>query len=148
MAELLSTRLYPVVSLLPRMDGSRMRRRLAKFLPIVMIALVVQIFAPIAACWATAITASDPLSAAAICHSSGAATHQQGDQGIPQHEHGAACSLCCLAGAGANVDTPQAVTFAIPYREAAPVAWYNGASDGVTSRASANAQARAPPFSS
>ena len=125
-----------------------MRRRLAKFLPIVMIALVVQIFAPIAACWAAAITASDPLSAAAVCHSGGVATYQQGDQGIPQHGQGAACSLCCLAGAGANVDTPQVATFAIPYREAAAVAWYNGASDAVTPRASSNAQARAPPFSS
>ena len=45
-----------------------MRRRLKNFLPIVLIALVVQIFAPIGACWAASIAASDPLAAAVICH--------------------------------------------------------------------------------
>ena len=43
-------------------------RRLKNFLPIVLIALVVQIFAPIGACWAASIAASDPLAAAVICH--------------------------------------------------------------------------------
>ena len=45
-----------------------MRRRLRKFFPIVLIALTVQIFAPIGACWAASIAASDPLHAAIICH--------------------------------------------------------------------------------
>ena len=44
-----------------------MRRRLRNFLPIVLIALMVQILAPIAACWAASIAASDPLHAAIIC---------------------------------------------------------------------------------
>jgi len=38
-----------------------MRKRLRNFLPIVLLALVVQIFAPIGACWAASIAASDPL---------------------------------------------------------------------------------------
>ena len=42
-------------------DGFAMRRRLNNFLPIVLIALLVQIFAPIGACWAASIAASDPL---------------------------------------------------------------------------------------
>ena len=42
-------------------------RRLKNFLPIVLIALMVQIFAPIGACWAASIAASDPLAGAAIC---------------------------------------------------------------------------------
>ncbi len=41
-----------------------MRRRLRKFFPIVLIALTVQIFAPIGACWAASIAASDPAQAA------------------------------------------------------------------------------------
>ena len=58
-----------------------MRRRLQKFLPIVLIALVVQILAPIAACWATGMAASDPLQAAFICHDNAASLPAQGDQG-------------------------------------------------------------------
>ena len=48
-------------------------RRLKNFLPIVLIALMVQIFAPVGACWAASIAASDPLSGAVICHGGGAA---------------------------------------------------------------------------
>lgn len=125
-----------------------MRRRLTKFLPIVMIALMVQIFAPIAACWAAAIAASDPLGTAAICHDSGGTADQQGDQGIPQHEHGGTCAICCLASAGASVDTPQIATFAVPYQAAAPVAWHDRMPCAPISRAGSNAQARAPPFAS
>ena len=40
-----------------------MRRRFQKYLPIVLVALMVQIFAPIGACWAAAVVASDPLAA-------------------------------------------------------------------------------------
>jgi hypothetical protein len=49
-----------------KVDGL-MRRRLRKFLPIVLLALTVQILAPIAACWAPSIAGSDPLHAAIIC---------------------------------------------------------------------------------
>ena len=38
-----------------------MRRRLRNFIPIVLMALAVQILAPIGACWAASIAASDPL---------------------------------------------------------------------------------------
>jgi len=113
-----------------------------------MIALVVQIFAPIAACWAAAIVASDPLGRAVICHESGGAAGQQGDQGIPQHEHGAACTLCCLAGASAGLDTPRPIVLANPYRDVAPVAWSEHRFEALASRTGSNARARAPPFAS
>jgi len=75
-----------------------MRRRLQRFFPIVLIALMVQIFAPVAACWPAAIAVSHPLGAAAICHGSGGATTDQGGDQVSQHrEQGAACSICCLA---------------------------------------------------
>src|SRR5258707_257486 len=44
-----------------------MRRRLARFLPIVLIALTVQILAPIGACWVAAFAISDPLLAGRHC---------------------------------------------------------------------------------
>ena len=55
-----------------------MRRRLGKFLPIVLIAVLVQIFAPIGATWAASIAASDPLRAAVICHGNAASFIQPG----------------------------------------------------------------------
>ena len=57
-----------------------MRRRLKNFLPIVLIALAVQIFAPIGACWAASIAASDPLHGAAICHGNGFDPDQTNDR--------------------------------------------------------------------
>ena len=80
-----------------------MRRRLQRFLPIVLIALMVQILAPIAACWAAATAASDPLGAVAICHDIAAATGPTGDQGSRDREQGTVCSICCIASASASL---------------------------------------------
>lgn len=121
-----------------------MRRRLQKFLPIVLIALMVQILAPVAACWAAAVAASDPLRITEICHDSGSATTDQpGDQ---SGQHGGGCSICCLASANASLDTPTPVAFGVPYRETVRVAWHEQRGDLSTFRVGSNAQARAPPF--
>jgi hypothetical protein len=122
-----------------------MRRRLHNYLPIVLIALMVQVFAPIGACWAAAMAASDPLATAEICHDGASAAGQQGDQTGQHNEHGGACAICCLASAGASIDTPMIATFAVPYRETARIAWHDQATDLSASRAGSNAQARAPP---
>src|SRR5579871_6049601 len=98
-----------------------MRQRFQKYLPIVLIALMVQIFAPIGACWAAAIAASDPLAAAEICHNSASAPAQQDNQTTPHSQHGGACAICCLAGAGASIDTPKIEPLAVPYRQTARV---------------------------
>lgn len=122
-----------------------MRRRLQKFLPIILIALVMQILAPIGATWAAAIAASDPLSAAPICHG--------GQQGLPSHDqgggraHDGACSVCCAAQAVSSLDTPQAAAVAAPYRTVARVIWHDEAPDVLPARAGSHAQARAPPSS-
>ncbi len=79
-----------------------MRRRLRKFLPIVLIALTVQIFAPIAACWAASIAASDPLGAALICSGGGGSAAGHTGQTGDQRAHDGACSICCVAQAGAS----------------------------------------------
>jgi len=125
-----------------------MRKRFQKYLPIVLVALMVQIFAPIGACWAAAIAASDPLAAAAICHDSASTAGQQDNQTTPHSQHGGACAICCLASAGASIDTPKIETFAVPYRQTARIAWHNPAHDVRPSRTGSNAQARAPPFAS
>jgi DUF2946 family protein len=126
-----------------------MRRRLRKYIPIVLIALMVQVFAPVAACWAAAIAASDPLRTAEICHDrASVAAGQQGDRNGPQSEHSGGCSICCLASANASIDTPSLVALGVPYRETARVAWHDQAVDLSAFRVGSNAQARGPPFSS
>jgi hypothetical protein len=121
-----------------------MRRRLRKFLPIVLIALTAQIFAPIAACWAASIAASDPLAAAVICHGNAASTGQTDQNGQPR-SHDGCCSVCSVAHAGAPVDAPQASGVAIPYLQSQRVVWLDRAPDLFGSRAGSHAQARAPP---
>jgi|SRR5476651_573320 Protein of unknown function (DUF2946) len=121
-----------------------MRRRLGKFLPIVLIAVLVQIFAPIGATWAASIAASDPLHAAPIC--SGGAASGQTDQSGQHRAHDGCCSICSVVYTGAPVVTPQ-VTFTTPYRHAERVVWLNTAPDLFSPRAGSHAQARAPPLS-
>lgn len=125
-----------------------MRRRLRKFLPIVLMALAVQILAPIAACWAASIAASDPLAAAAICHDSAASasgqTGSQTDHTGGQHVHDGVCCLACGTHAGVAVDTPP-ISVATPYRQPERMVWHDLAAELPGSRAGSHAQARAPP---
>ena len=118
-------------------------RRLKKFLPIVLIALVVQIFAPIGACWAASIAASDPLAGAVICHGNGAPGSGQTDQ-TGHRAHDGCCSVCCVLQTGAPVDVPQIAAVAVD-RVAERVAWLDFAFRLMNARAGSHAQARAPP---
>ncbi|MEH2485699.1 hypothetical protein V1280_001638 [Bradyrhizobium sp. AZCC 2230] len=121
----------------------RMRARLQKFLPVVLLALAMQVLAPIAACWAAGQAVADPLQTAFICHS---ANEQGGaDQTGAPKAHAGSCSICCLAQASASVDSlPQAI-FAVPFRAAEQVAWHPAADRLAVFRGGSNAQARAPP---
>ena len=124
-----------------------MRRRLRKFLPIVLVALAVQIFAPIGACWAASIAASDPLQTAVICHADTASaqghTGQSDTTGQPR-AHDGCCSACSVHHTGAPVDTPQTVV-TTPSHQPEQVVWFDSVADLVGSRTGSHAQARAPP---
>src|ERR1700712_3515984 len=121
-----------------------MRARLNKFLPIVLLALVVQIFAPIGACWAASIAASDPLAAAVICHGNGASPNGQSDQ-TGHRAHNGCCSVCSVLQTGAPVDVPQ-IAAAISFESlATSVVWTELTPAEFASRAGSHAQARAPP---
>jgi hypothetical protein len=121
-----------------------MRRRLRNFLPIVLIALAVQVLAPIGACWAASIAASDPLHGAAICSGGAAPASGPADPSGEHRAHAGSCSICCVAQASAALETPQAVA-AAPRRETQRVIWRDAAPGLFGSRAGSNAQARAPP---
>jgi len=122
-----------------------MRARLQKFLPIVLLALAVQIFAPIAACWAAGIAASDPLNAAVICHSDGGVGAAQDDQTGQQDAQNGCCVLCGVLYTGSAIEPPQTGVFSAFARQATSVAWHELALDPSGSRAGHPEQARAPP---
>ncbi|MBR1198765.1 DUF2946 domain-containing protein [Bradyrhizobium sp. AUGA SZCCT0240] len=121
-----------------------MRARLKNFLPIVLIALMVQIFAPIGACWAASIAASDPLAAAVICHGNADVPTGQSDQ-TGHRAHDGCCSVCSVLHTGAPVDAPQTTNAIVIERQHARVVWVEFTTDRFGSRAGSHAQARAPP---
>jgi hypothetical protein len=127
-----------------------MRWRLWRYFPIVLVALTVQILAPIAACWAASIAASDPLHAAIICHDGAASTQGQADNQTDQtgqpRAHDGCCSVCSVAFTGAPLDTPQTSAVTTPYLRSGRVVWPDRGPDWLGSRIGFHAQARAPPL--
>jgi hypothetical protein len=120
-----------------------MPRRLKKFLPIVLIALAVQVFTPIASCWAASIAASDPLSVAVICHGNGGIS--QDDPSGAQGPQSGCCSLCGTLHTGVPVDPPTSVAVLAFEPQVTSVVWRELELDPATSRAGSPEQARAPP---
>ena len=121
-----------------------MRARLQKFLPLVLLALAMQVLAPIAACWATGLAVADPLSAGVICHS---ASEQGGlnDQTGAPTAHAGACALCCLAQGNASLDSPTYASLANPVRHAERVPWHRADVFALAAHKNSSTQARAPP---
>ncbi|WP_354083068.1 DUF2946 family protein [Bradyrhizobium sp. S3.3.6] len=120
-----------------------MRARLQKFLPVVLLALVMQVLAPIAACWAAGQAVGDPLGTGVICHS----VSEQGtpnDQNAPT-AHAGACALCCLAQANASFDSPLHAVLSVPFRHAERVVWHEADASAVAAHKGSSAQARGPP---
>ncbi len=115
-----------------------------------MIALMVQILAPIGASWAFAAAVSDPLAAAEICQtnlsSEAGDQGKAGDQGGQHRGHDAGCVLCCSFGANVTPgSTPEPASFIAPFRFASGIVWRDNTPPLTESRTGSNAQARAPP---
>ncbi|MHB0768077.1 DUF2946 family protein [Bradyrhizobium sp. 5.13L] len=121
-----------------------MRARLQKFLPLVLLALAMQVLAPIAACLAASQAAADPLSVAVICHSGSGQGDLDDRTGTPT-AHAGACALCCLAQANASLDSPTYAALAIPVRHAERVVWRPALASAIAAYKGSSAQARAPP---
>ena len=123
-----------------------MKRRLERFIPIVLLAILVQLMAPIAAFRVVAEAVSDPLYMAATC--SGMASSEDAPQGAPaqtQH-HGVTCCVVCATGHGGAVGIDRTtVAFVAEQRQYQSVSWLQAAERVSTLRAGSNAQARAPP---
>jgi hypothetical protein len=123
-----------------------MRRRLEVFIPIVLLSILVQLFAPIAAFRVVANAVSDPLYMASIC--SGMASSQEASQTAPvetQHDGANCCAVCSASFAGAVAIDPPPLVFVTLQRQYQLVSWLEAADPMPAARVGSNAQARAPP---
>jgi hypothetical protein len=120
-----------------------MRRRLGRLLPIVMLAMLVQIFAPIAACQAFSNATADPLAGSICSHAIDANVSQDG-QTDPQQASGACCTLCCVGHAATPTADPQASVVKVE-RDAGAVVWRDLNFMLPPSAVGSHAQARGPP---
>jgi len=121
------------------------RRRLQSWLPIALLALLMQIAAPIGASWLAAAALADPLGGSEICHSDPDAVPAPTDQGGDRHACGIDCLICCVLHAGGALDAPQTPALVIPRPEMSRVTWSGTALILARAQAGSNAQARAPP---
>ena len=123
-----------------------MRRRLAVFIPILLMAVLVQLFAPIAAFRVVAFAVSDPLYFATICADD---TSEPGSsQTAPadsKHHSGGCCVACAIGHGGGLAAEAPPVIFVTLQRQYQLVSWLEASRSMPPLRTGSNAQARAPP---
>jgi hypothetical protein len=124
-----------------------MRRRLELLIPIVLLAIAVQLFAPIAAFRAFAYAVNDPLYMATICTDmGGAADDAQTAPARTQHHNGDCCAFCAGGHGGGTALQPPPV-FVTLHRQYQRLSWLQATDAMLAPRVGSNAQARAPPLS-
>jgi len=115
------------------------RRRLL-LLPIIGIALLVQVMAPIGAFRVAAQSVSDPT--ASIC--SGMTAPDSGP--AAPNGHGGCCVSCATSLASPPVPAPVLLAFVTLQRHYQRIAWREATNSPTPNRVGSNAQARAPPL--
>ncbi|MGZ3362433.1 MAG: DUF2946 family protein [Xanthobacteraceae bacterium] len=112
-----------------------------------LLAIAVQLFAPIAAFRAFAYAVNDPLYMASICSDMGAAADDvQTAPARTQHHNGDCCAFCAGGHGGGTALHPPPV-FVTLQRQYQRLSWLEAAEVMPTARVGSNAQARAPPLS-
>ncbi len=122
-----------------------MRRRLEVFIPIVVLAVLVQLMAPIAAFRVVAYATTDPLYLASICTGMTSASDTQTDPASTQHHHGDCCAFCVGSHGGAVAVDPPPQIFVSLQRQYQQISWLEATEAIPVIRVGSNAQARAPP---
>jgi Protein of unknown function (DUF2946) len=122
-----------------------MRRRLEVFIPIVVLAVLVQLMAPIAAFRVVAYATSDPLYLASLCSGMTSASENRADPAKTQHQHGDCCAFCVGSHGGAVAVDPPPLIFVSLRRSYQQISWLEAAEAMPVFRAGSNSQARAPP---
>src|SRR5882757_8219713 len=117
-----------------------MRRRLENFIPIVLLAVLVQLFAPIAAFRVVAYAATDPLYMGSICSGMTAATDVPATPPGTPHAHGD-CAFCPGSHGGANAIDPPRPLFVSLQRSYQLISWLEAADPVSVVRVGSNAQA-------
>lgn len=122
------------------------RRWMARLLPVALLALIIQVLAPVAASamTAAAIASFDPLNGAVICHAE--ADVVPSDRDADRTVCGLDCVMCCVLHAAAALDAPPAPAHAAPLRSMARVDWTARELRLVRLAAWSQAQPRGPPF--
>ncbi|CCD85786.1 conserved exported protein of unknown function [Bradyrhizobium sp. ORS 285] len=129
-----------------RAHGIARRRWIARILPLALLALMIQVLAPVAASAMTAATIAtvDLLGEAVICHAE--ADAPPSDRGGDRSDCGLDCVMCCVLHAAGALDAPTVPTHAGPPRESARVAWAGREFVLLHLLAISQAQPRGPPF--
>jgi Protein of unknown function (DUF2946) len=122
-----------------------MRRRLEGFIPIVLLSILVQSFAPIAAFRIVAYAVTDPLYMASICTEMVSSPYVQTAPAKTQHDQGNCCVFCAAGHGGSIAIDPPPLVFVSLQRLYQRVSWLEAADPMPTIRVGSNAQARAPP---
>ncbi len=91
--------------------GAEMRRRLEAFIPIVVLAVLVQLMAPIAAFRVVAYATTDPLYLASLCSEMTSASDTSADPAKTQHQHGDCCAFCVGSHGGVSRRRSAAANF-------------------------------------
>jgi hypothetical protein len=121
-----------------------MRRRLELFIPIVLLAILVQLMAPIAAFRVVAYATSDPLYLASICTETASSPTGQTAPGKTPHSRGECCAFCGAGHGGTFAIDPPPLIF-VTQRQYQRILWLEATNPVPTVRVGSNAQARAPP---
>jgi hypothetical protein len=121
-----------------------MRRRLAVFIPIVLLSIFVQLFAPIAAFRVVAYLATDLPYMAPMCAEMSSDDAQTAPANT-RHDHGDCCVICAGRGGGSIAIDPPSLVFVSLQRLYQRVSWLQAADPMPTVRVGSNTQARAPP---
>jgi hypothetical protein len=124
----------------------KVMRRLELFIPIVLLAVLVQLIAPIAAFRVVAYATSDPLYLASICTDTTSFSDTQTAPAKTQHNHGKCCAFCGAGHGGTVAVNSPPLIFVTLQREYQRISWLEAAEPVATVRVGSNAQARAPPF--
>ena len=120
-----------------------MRRQVGRFIPVVMIAIWVQIFAPVGAYFAMA-SVSDPFGSAPICSPANAAQSAPSAPAGQQKPNSDCCQLCVAAHSG-SAPLKSSEPFVAIVRSPQHLVWSDRRFDLPSGHRGSHAQARAPP---
>jgi hypothetical protein len=125
--------------------GKIMRLRLEVIIPIVLLSILVQTFAPIAAFRVVAYAVTDPFYSASICTDTESSQDAQTAPVKTRHDHGDCCVLCAAGHGGSIAVEPPPLVFVSLQRHYQRLSWLETVDPLAPVRVGSNAQARAPP---